>query len=205
MPSCSKAKNPQGVEIVFTEADHSYKSSLAGREISYVSGTTFLGKFFKPFDPTGAITARCAKREGITVEELKARWAEKGRRSCYYGTRLHETCEDTLLGRALRNTPETLEEEQRFANGIKMAKSVLQKFEVLGIEKIVFSHSLPTPIAGTVDLLCKSKKDGSICIFDWKTNEKIDKENTYNSFCLDPISYIPDIALYHYALQLSLY
>ena len=205
MPSCSTAKNPQGVEITFNEQYHSYKSVIDGKEISYVSGTTFLSKFFKPFDPTGEITARCAKRDGLTVEQLKQKWAEKGKKSCYYGTRLHETCEDTLLQRDLRNTPDSPEEDARFKNGIKAAKSILQKFDIIGIEKIVFSHQLPTPIAGTIDLLCKSKLDGSYCIFDWKTNEKIEKDNKYNSFCLDPISYLPDTSLYHYGLQLSLY
>ena len=99
MPSCSKAKNPQGIIIEFFEDTHKYKSIIDGKEINYVSGTTFLGKFFKPFDPTGEITARCAKKEGVTVEEIKARWAEKGRQSCIFGTRVHETCEDVFNNR----------------------------------------------------------------------------------------------------------
>lgn len=205
MPSCSKAKNPQGICISFTEADHKYRSIIDGKEISYVSGTTFLGKFFKPFDPTGVITARCAKKEGITVAEMKARWAEKGKKSCYYGTRLHEICEDVLQHRNLRNQPESVEEEQRFKNGIKIANNILKKFDIIGVEKIVFSYKLPTPIAGTIDLLCKSKLDNIYYIFDWKTNTKIDKDNKYNNFALEPISHIPDNSFYHYSLQLSLY
>ena len=121
MPSCSTSTNPQGISVTFTEADHKYKSIINGKEIEYVSGTGFLGKYYKPFDPTGVITARCAKREGITVEEIKARWAEKGRRSCYYGTRLHETCEDVLHKRDFRNKPEDIAEEQRFSRGVKIA------------------------------------------------------------------------------------
>lgn len=205
MPGSSKAKNPQGIIIEFFENTHKYKSIIDGKEINYVSGTTFLGKYFKPFDPTGVITARCAKKEGITVEELKARWAEKGRLSCYYGTRLHETCEDVLHRRDFRNKPESAEEEQRFKRGIVIAQNILKKYDVVGIEQIVFSHKLPIPIAGTIDLLCKSKSDGTYCIFDWKTNADIPKDNKYNSFCLDPISHVPDTALGHYSLQLSLY
>lgn len=42
MPGTSKAKNPKGIEIVFEEESHSYTSVVCGKELSYVSGTTFL-------------------------------------------------------------------------------------------------------------------------------------------------------------------
>lgn len=39
MPGTSKAKNPKGIEIIFTEADHKYKSVVNGKPIIYTSGT----------------------------------------------------------------------------------------------------------------------------------------------------------------------
>lgn len=42
MPGTSRARNPRGVEIEFEEETHCYSSAVAGREIEYVSGTTFL-------------------------------------------------------------------------------------------------------------------------------------------------------------------
>lgn len=205
MPSCSKAKNPQGIEIIFTEDDHKYRSMIDGKEISYVSGTTFLGKFFKPFDPTGIITARCAKKEGITVAEMKARWAEKGRQSCIFGTRVHETCEDVFNNRMeFRNKPNDLKEELTFKNAKTMSKAIMQKLDIVGIEMIVFSHKLQ--IAGTIDLFCKSKKEpNTFVIIDHKTNQSIDTENKYKNFALDPISHVPDTNFWHYGLQLNLY
>lgn len=205
MPSCSIAKNPRGHEIVFTEDNHSYRSVINGKEVSYISGTTFLGKFFPQFDPTGEITARCAKKEGITVQEIKEKWAAKGRESCRLGTRLHELCEDIELGKPIRNTPENEIEARRFANGKNLATKLKSSIDILGVEKIVFSHRLPTPIAGTIDLFGKSKKTGEYLILDWKTNASIEQENKYNKFCLDPIKHIPDTNFTHYALQLSLY
>ena len=168
MPGTSKAKNPRGIEIVFTEDDHKYRSTINGKELVYVSGTQFIGKYFKPFDPTGIITERCAKKEGITVEELKARWQAKGANSCRLGTRLHETIEDILQSRALRNSPEDEAEERRFKNGVEVAKKLLDRVDVLGIEKIVFSDRLK--VAGTIDLLAKSKKTGQLLLIDHKTN-----------------------------------
>ena len=204
MPACSKAKNPRGIEITFTENDHRYVSVINGKEVDYTSGTTFIGKFFKPFDPTGKITERCAAKEGISVAEIKARWAAKGKQSTRLGTRMHEMCEDTILDREYRNVAEDELEAQRFKNAIDMSLKLKQRLDILGVEKLVFDERLR--IAGTIDLFAKSRKDKKLYyIIDHKSNAEIEQENKFNSFCLDPISHIPDIAFWHYALQLSLY
>ena len=142
MPATSKSKNPRGIEIVFTEADHKYLSIVNGKEINYTSVTCLVGSCFPQFDPTGAIAERCAKKEGITVAELKERWAAKGRESCRLGTRMHECCEDIELGRELRNKAENEIEQMRFNNAIKMAKAFRQKLDIIGVEKLVFDDRL---------------------------------------------------------------
>ena len=205
MPSCSKAVHPSGVEIIFTEEDHKYRSVINGNEVSYVSGTQFLGGFFPPFDPTGKITERCALKEGLTVDELKRKWDEKKNKSCRLGTRMHETIEDCLNGVPYRNTAEDDEEKRRFANAKEIGAKLRKTVDLLGIEKIVFSPDLR--IAGTIDLLAKSRKDGSYLIIDHKSNADIPPkdENRYGKFCLGPISHLPDTAYWHYACQLNLY
>ena len=205
MPACSKAIHPSGIEIEFFEDTHKYVSTINGKEITYISGTGFLHQFFPEFDPTGVITERCAKKEGLTVEQIKEKWAAKGRESCRLGTRLHEVCEDIELGRDLRNTPEDDVEKARFANGIKMAKAFRVKLDILGVEKIVFDPELK--IAGTIDLFAQSRKDKSYVIIDHKTNAEIERanDNPYNKFCLAPVEHLPDTSFYHYALQLNLY
>lgn len=205
MPGTSKARNPSGIEVEFNEETHIYKSLIDGKALQYTSGTTFLGQFYPKFDPDGTIAERCAKREGLTVEELRAKWKAKGENSCRLGTRTHEICEDIELGRKLRNEPEDDAERQRFSNAIKMATKVKNCLNIVGVEKIVFSPRLATPIAGTIDLLGMSKKNGNYIILDWKTNKKIEKHNAFNKFCLDPISHVPAISYHEYALQLNLY
>lgn len=203
MPGCSTARHPSGVEITFTEDDHRYVSTINGCEYQYVSGTGFLSKYFPKFDPTGEITARCARREGLTVEALKAKWAAKGANSCRIGTRTHETIEDGLLNRPYRNIAEDSIEEKRFDYAKRLASKLKSSIDILGVEKIVFSPELL--VAGTIDLFAKSRKTGCYVIIDHKTNEKIETENTYNKFCLGPIAHLPDTNFYHYALQLNLY
>lgn len=117
MPSCSKAKHPSGVEILFEEESHRYSSVLNGREIEYTSGTTFVHKFFPEFDPDGKILERCALREGKTSAQLKKEWDDNRDTSCRFGTRCHEICEDVLLARKRRNEPENEKERLTFEQG----------------------------------------------------------------------------------------
>lgn len=205
MPACSTAKHPSGISITFTEDDHRYSSVLNGKELTYTSGTTFIHKFFPPFDPTGEILKRKALKEGKTPEALKAEWDANRDASCVFGTRTHAICEDVLLGRERRYSPESDKEKNTFEQGADMANKFRCGLDVLGVEKIVFSPFLPNPIAGTIDLLARSRKDGSILILDWKTNKSIDRENKYSKFAFDPICHIPDLNYWHYSLQLSLY
>jgi ATP-dependent exoDNAse (exonuclease V) beta subunit len=203
MPRCSNAKNPHGIEILFEEESHKYTSIINGKEINYISGTTFIGNFFPKFDPTGEITKKCAQKRGITVESLKAQWKEKSDNSCKFGTKIHETCEDILLNNALRNEPFNERERLSMEVAKKAASKILEKCSILGIEKIIFDETLK--IAGTMDLFVKSKKDGKLWIIDWKTNEKIETENIYNNYGLYPIKHIPSTNYGHYDMQLNLY
>lgn len=203
MPSCSTATNPSGIKIFFQEDIHEYSSEINGEKLIYTSGTTLIGKYFKPFD-ADRIAPFSAKKLGITVEEIKERWKKAGEDAARFGTRCHEICEDTILGRDLRNTPENEKEELTFKHAIEVASAIKNKFQIVGVEQIVFDHRLK--IAGTIDLLCRSKVQPNLFyIFDWKTNKEISSENKYSKYAFDPISHLDDTVLNHYQLQLNLY
>lgn len=204
MPGSSKAKHPQGWDIEFFEDTHKYISYINGQQIDYVSGTQFLHKFFPPFDPNDEIARRCAAKEGVTVEEIKEKWTKAGKEASALGTRVHECCEDIELGRKdLRNTPQNAKEEKMFKNAVTMAKRFYSQLDILGVEKIVFSPSLR--IAGTIDLLARSRKDGAYCIIDHKSNKSIEMEDKWNKFALYPIRHLHNINFNLYSLQLNLY
>lgn len=203
MPGCSKQTNPRGIEITFDEGTHRYSSVINGQEISYTSGTTFVSKFFPAFDPTGDILKRCAERAGTTPELLSRQWREKGIKSCQFGTKIHETMEDVLRGDMIRNRPENEQEAKTMKNAMTLARKILKKFDVVGIEKIVFDERIK--IAGTMDLFCRVKNTGQYIILDHKTNEKIETENRFRKFAYYPIQNVADTKFSHYALQLNLY
>lgn len=204
MPSCSKTVNPRNVEIVFTEDDHKYRSIVDGNTIEYTSITRFVGGCFPPFDPTGSIAERCAAKEGISVREIQERWRLNAKESCDFGTKVHSICEDVLLGRQIRErNPINEKETKTFSVAERIAKTLKQKVDVLGVEKIVFDERLG--LAGTVDFLARSRKNGKYLILDWKTNKEIETENKYSKFGLPPLEDVPDCNFWHYALQLSAY
>lgn len=204
MPSCSTALNPKNIKITFTEEDHKYVSVINGKTIEYISGTTFISKFFPEFDPTGAITRACARKRGLTVEAMRQEWRNKANESCIKGTFIHALCENILRNREYNDKSDTINR-----NLIEIAKKAANKLklqtEILEPEKIVFNPELKVPIAGTIDILAKSKKDDTVLILDWKTNSKIETINEYNKYGFYPLEDIPAINLYEYAMQLSLY
>ena len=203
MPRCSKQTNLKGIEIIFEEDSHRYYSKIGGKTIDYVSGTTFIGGFFPTFDPDGSIAERCAVREGVSVEDIRQRWKDKADASCRFGTKIHETMEDVLQGNMLRNKPENTRERLVMETATLLAKRILEKMDVIGIEKIVFDHTIK--IAGTMDLYARSKKDRRLWILDYKTNERIETENPWGVYGLPPIQHLPDNNFCHYSLQLNLY
>ena len=78
----------------------------------------------------------------------------------------------------------------------EIAKKIKERVDIIGVEKIVFDEQLQ--LAGTIDFLGRSKKDGSYIIIDHKSNKEIELENKWNKFALDPISCIPDTNFGHY-------
>lgn len=201
MPGTSTSTNPRGVQITFTERTHKYESIVNNKKLVYVSGTGFVHSFVPEFDEDG-ISKRVAEKQGKTQKEILDEWHKKRDESCYFGTKVHEIAEDTLKGMPYRNSPQDLREEIVFNKAKAYAQKFKDSMDILGIEQIVFDERLR--LAGTIDLLMRSKKDGSIVIADWKTNSEIKTENKFEN-CLDPIAHLPNANYYHYCLQLNLY
>jgi len=202
MPCTSFATNPHGINVVFDEKTHKYISEINGKTIEYTSGTTFVHSFFPEFD-VEKIAPLSAKKEGCTIEEIKQKWKEAGNIAVTFGTRVHEVCEDVLLGRKLRNVPKDLKEELIFKSATEYSNKLKLRLDILGVEKIVFNEDLR--IAGTIDLFAKSKKDGTYWILDHKTNKSIDTANAYNEKAFFPIDKLDNCNYNQYALQLNLY
>ena len=230
MPATSRHRHPQGYEIVFDEEPHVYYTILTGHltptgtvpranmnpdgsygnktvanKIFYTSGTTFVHKFCPPFDPDGKIAEKKAREVGVSPDQIRFEWKQKGIAACEMGTRVHETCEDILHRRAFRNQPKDDHERKLMAAGWEACQRIMADYNVIGVEQMV--GDLDCQIAGTIDLLVSNKKTGAVGIFDWKTNAKIDFQNNFRngSRMLRPIQHLHNCSGVIYTLQLNLY
>jgi hypothetical protein len=199
------------MSIIFNDADHSYKS-IDGDNIDWVSVTTLISNFKKPFDAK-AIAAKVTKNKkskwfGIEPETILKIWDDESQRAMSLGTFYHNQRETDLCSLA------SIEKDgvtipifipHVEPNGVKVAPN--QKLDS-GVypEHMVYLKS--AGICGQSDLV--EVVNNKIYIIDYKTNKEIKTESFVNwegvsdklSF---PLLHLDDCNFNHYALQLSIY
>ena len=207
MPANSSATHPSGLQITFDEGPHTYQDSDS---MYYTSVTTFVKRSKPEFDTDGEILKRCAARDGITPEELQRKWKHKGSQASIYGTRCHENAEFQFTKQFNKiHNPVIPKEEIAFRVIWDYVAMLQKKYTFMSCEQIVFSPRYA--LAGSIDLLMRDDSQQTLWILDWKSNERIDKENKYikpekvEGFMLPPIAHLHDCHFVHYALQLGTY
>ncbi len=60
-------------------------------------------------------------------------------------------------------------------------------------------------ICGSIDMIYRNTRDGTLMIFDWKRAKSMSKTNTFESSTNPHIGYLPNSNYWHYALQLNTY
>lgn len=178
--------------IVFDPRVHCYKNELTNEE--YISATTLLNKYKKPFDRDN-IAKKVAAKENVSVESVLAKWEKINSASKTQGTKIHEAIE-------LFNKDKTVTEEfsdiiENYAN-----LGVISDKDDLLVEEKVYNHNYR--VAGTVDII-RNESKGSFSIFDIKTNKKFNFFNAYNEMLLYPLNHLSNCEYSLYSLQLSLY
>ena len=185
MPGDTKAKHPRGLGITFTEEDHSYVDEYG---VEYTSGTTLVHRGFEEFDAQRAAEAKSAKT-GVPASEYLREWDAKREEASRKGTRMHENCENQILGRydKLHVPHDDAEREEFRAAWGEVERIRAGGFERLEPEKIIFSPRFR--VSGSIDLLCSRGNEG----FRGKTGTHI------------ATRHLADCNFVHYSLQLSIY
>lgn len=197
--------------IKFNADNHSY-TSIDGEAIDWISVTTLVSHFKKPFDAK-AVAEKVSKSKrskwaGVDPKIIQEIWNNESTRSTTLGTWYHNQREDDLCALASLNVEGTTIPVFRPAEvkeGVKIAPS--QKLEP-GVypEHMVYLRS--AGICGQSDLV--EVVNGKVNIIDYKTNKEIKKESYVNwegisDKMLHPVNNLDDCNFYHYALQLSIY
>ena len=193
------------MSITFNAADHSYKS-IEAEGIDWVSVTSLLSNFKKPFDAekvAASVTKKSnSKWYGIPPEKILELWKAEADRATTLGTFYHNQREADLCSLSsieLEGLPipiyRPIEEgdlkkapEQKLTDGIYP-------------EHMVYLKS--AGICGQSDLV--EVVNSKVNIIDYKTNKEIKKESFKNWEGISdkmshPISHLDDCNFNHYAL-----
>lgn len=197
------------MSIQFTAHNHKY-TSLESDGIDWLSATSFISNFKKPFD-ADTIAAKSAKNKkskwyGMSEEDIKAAWKAEALRATTLGTWYHNCREaDICELHDIERQGETIEVFKPIEkDGIKYAPEQKLKDGIYP-EHMVYLKS--AGLCGQSDLVEVIK--GVVHITDYKTNKEIKVEGfkSWNGVAkMDkPLSHLDDCNLNHYAMQLSLY
>jgi hypothetical protein len=199
------------MSIVFNAADHSYKS-IEADEIKWISVTSLVSQFKKPFDAK-AVSERVTKSKrskwfGIKPDRILEIWDGEANRATTLGTYYHnqretDLCSFASIERDGVTVPVITPVEE--IDGLKQAP--LQKLDP-GVypEHMVFLKS--AGVCGQSDLV--EVVNGHVNITDYKTNKEIKTESFkdwegVSEKLLMPVNNLEDCNFNHYALQLSIY
>ena len=197
--------------IVFNADNHSY-TSLDGTGIDWISVTTLVSHFKKPFDAKKVAEkvskSKRSKWYGIDPKTIQQIWTNEADRSTTLGTWYHNQRESDLCSLASIERegvtvpifqPSSLQEGKKIAPSQKLESGVYP-------EHMVYLRSIG--ICGQSDLV--EVVNGKVNIIDYKTNKEIKKESYVDwegksEKMLAPLDNLDDCHFYHYALQLSIY
>lgn len=199
------------MSVKFIPEEHRYVSIDPSENINWISVTSLISKFKKPFDAT-EIARKSSKNKkskwyGMSQDEIIEAWKNESQKAINLGTWYHNQREKDLLSCSdisingivipvIRHTEE---------DGIKYSTS--QKLEN-GIypEHLVYLKS--AGICGQADRV--EVVNGVVNIYDYKTNKEIKTESYVNWEGISdkmstPLNHLDDCNLNHYAIQLSIY
>lgn len=199
----------------FYEDEHKYtylEDDGSESEIG-ISVTSLIDKYTNYFDEEKVAGLKSLK-DGISKDEILARWHYDRDFSCLKGTFTHAYNEYLWKGKSYEYDKNLVIEmfdgdviEPIWDKLKTISESFYEKFKdnlvPVGLEQVIGSKDYN--IAGTIDFLAYSKKLDAIIIIDYKTNKEIKDKAFNNQRMLPPLNNIIDCNYYHYSLQLAIY
>ena len=200
------ARNPHLRDALLSFEPGEHKYTVAGRGGDR-SVTTAIAKCFPAFDADEVIrgmmtSARWdqSKYYGLSPDQIKRLWREKGETAAAEGTKMHEAIEDHFNGcpGAIDRLGEC--ERRQFAAFLDRLPETLEPYRT---EWAIWDDELG--LAGTVDMVFKNE-NGEFLIYDWKRTPKIERSNSWGKTATaEGLEHLPDSNFWKYGLQLNVY
>jgi len=181
--------------IIFNEELHIYTVN----EENYISVTQFISKF-KPDTFGGSFTEDYCFKNNLDIDYIKKLWQIKSSVSCIKGTELHFYIESFYKYKL----------ENEYSNLIDVEVEYFKNFyndnkNLIYVKSEYICYDTDYKIAGTIDGLFFDTITKNYVLIDWKTNKKLELNNKYGTYLLDPLNNVHNSELNVYSLQLSLY
>jgi hypothetical protein len=208
--------------VEFNDTQHIYNMRTKDGYKVLKGGTTFIKRFYKPFDPE-SIAGFCAKSWGVDEQTIKDIWKSNGKLAGGFGSILHEALEHYInygdIGakitkvRKSKGKPETenyaMPKHPFLKKTIKSLNRMVKKLDKeYNVEEVVAEALVTdskTGWGGLIDRLAIIDSKNKIArVQDYKVNIGAE-EITPNLKPLDPFSHLPANKLTKYALQMSFY
>jgi len=182
-------------KVYLREEDHRYFDKETGKEYESCSRVISIVKHKFERD---RIAHFSALKEGVSKEEILARWDKKNKDSIDHGNAIHN---------ALELYWKTLEiKEERFRPLIMSIKKDNEEYARSYSEEVMYSDKYG--VACMIDRLLQvtNSSKSVIDIEDYKTNQSkgIQYHGHNNQRLLEPLSWLQDCNYVHYSLQLSI-
>jgi len=176
--------------IVFNEENHTYQN-FETKEF-YTSVSKVLSLYKEPFDKEFH-ASRKAIKEGVTKDEMLAKWDKINKEACDKGHNVHQIVENFIKEGTIEDV-----------NLINAFEKIFNKKDYKRVlsEEIVYSDKYK--IAGTSDMIC-DVNDDEFDILDLKTNKKFLFHNNFSKYLKAPLNNLQQCHYNDYSLQLSLY
>lgn len=182
------------MRIKFDENSHTYTHTETKEK--FISVTTLLGKYKKPFDKEFH-AKRVADREGVPIEMVLEMWENEKNKACDRGTNIHKLLEDYIEYGEVNDTFSWL-----YKSYDKSVEWHVDSFNKILSESVLYNEEFK--VAGMADLIYEHK-NGEFTVGDFKTNKKFRFSSPFGERMLEPVDHLHNCEFNVYALQLSMY
>jgi ATP-dependent exoDNAse (exonuclease V) beta subunit len=198
--------------ITYIEDNHQY---LIDGLPTYAPSVTRLLSRHKPEFDSDAAAAHVAKKERVTPEYIKAKWAENNLYSTTIGTLLHkhienfycktnEKCNVNVDELTFDNKKLLLENLPKLVKQFEDFYKDNPHLEYVRSE-LILGDVNDTKICGTCDMLVYNKLTNQYDILDFKTNKKMENKSKYKKRLLYPFEHMDACQVNEYTIQLNTY
>lgn len=210
------------VVVDFNETRHIYNMRWNGGCKVLKGGTTFIKRFYEPFD-SKRIARQCSKYWGVPAQEIEDLWASNGAAAGAFGSAVHLALEHYInFQKSGQKITDTRKASGKDVDGnyampkhpfLKKTITDLNKLtekldKKYGVEEVVAEALITDSLTGwggLIDRLAILDKEKKIArVQDYKVNIDASKEEAHSK-PKAPFSHLPANKITKYILQMSFY